>query len=403
MEGPACPARLPGIVRQHHRARGAPHCGQGAGAKRVPCRWGPRQMHGDTCFLKAWWAGVCRAGGKGLPRAGPEQGRGTGAARGTAAPSAPLGRGPAWGGGSTAPGEGCAVPAGCHSPAQGPAVRVNPGATARASQPRGERMPPCSRRPHVCVAPQAPSRRRSGLSPTQPHRAPRSRASASPHSHLIWSILLAFPFPPGKPTQPLRLFSARCPGCGPEREVGAGLGAAGPLPQAAARPRDHVAGTAAGDPEGGQLLPRLGASRGAGGRWRAGDGGDAAGSRTLPTRHGAWCGDRDPQPVPMSDVGDPWLSLQLQPLRGTPACRAGVQPMSPTSVCPESPSIPVGPGCPIPIRASSGPSRSSSCPGPPGRAEPPGRTETGRLGHRRSAGTGGPGRACVAQSLPELV
>lgn len=46
--------------------------------------------------------------------------------------------------------------------------RINPDATAMASQPRGESVPPCSRCPHACVAPQAPSCRGSGLSPPQP-------------------------------------------------------------------------------------------------------------------------------------------------------------------------------------------------------------------------------------------
>lgn len=45
----------------------------------------PRQMRGDACFLKVQWAGVCRAGGKGLPRAGLERGHSAGVAHGTSA------------------------------------------------------------------------------------------------------------------------------------------------------------------------------------------------------------------------------------------------------------------------------------------------------------------------------
>lgn len=157
----------------------------------------------------------------------------------------------------------------------------------------------------------------SGPSPPQP-------CLASPRSRLIRSTLLAFPFPPGKPTQPLRLFSAWCPGCGPEQEAGVGLGAAGPPPQAAALPRHRLGGDGSRGPQGRAAdAGRQGTGRG-----------DAAGSRSPHTRHGACCGDRDPRPLSMRDVGcSPACPSGYSPWQGALACSAGVQPMSPASVC----------------------------------------------------------------------
>ena len=378
-----------------------PAAGREPGPSGCHARRGLQQMRGDTRFLKARRAGVWRAGGKGLPTAGLERGHGAGVARGTAAPICSawpqhcVGR--RWNGEEVArfPAGGCVVLAGWHSPAPGPAMMVNPGATAVASQARGERVPWCSRCPHASVAPRAPSHQGSGPSPPQPHRAPRSRASASPRSRLIRSTLLAFPFPPGKPTQPLRLFSARCPGCGPEREAGAGLRAAGPPPQAAARPQHRVGGTAAGDPEGEQLLPRLGVSRGmlACRRW-----GRCSGKQ-VPSRS-PWGLLRGQRPPACSHEGrgmDPRLSLWLQPLAGSSGVQGRGAAHEPRFGL--SPSLPIALGCPVLFRASSDPSGSSSCP------EPPGRTEPGRLGGRRCAGAVGRRRsgACAAQSLPEPV
>lgn len=81
--------QLPGIVRQHREAQGAPCHGQGVGTKRVP------MPVGATADAES------RAGGKGMPGTGLEQGHGTVVV-----------------------------------------IPVDPGAAAMASQPRGEHMAP---------------------------------------------------------------------------------------------------------------------------------------------------------------------------------------------------------------------------------------------------------------------
>lgn len=140
---------------------------------------------GDASFLTQRRAGGgrargkgcgkgCSTAGKGLPREELEQGQGSGAAleaRGAGRPW-PCGEG------------GGRIPSGAQ---------------------RGRAEPP------VAVPPSSPCRR------------------------LIQTTLVgASRFLPGKRTQPLALFSARQPGCGPEREARAGQGGCGPPGRAAA-------------------------------------------------------------------------------------------------------------------------------------------------------------------------
>lgn len=163
-----------------------------------------------------------------------------------------------------------------------------------------------------------------------------------------------------------------------------GLGAAGPPPQAAALPRHRLGGDSSRGPQGRAAdAGRQGTGRG-----------DAAGSRSPHTRHGACCGDRDPRPLSMRDVGcSPACPSGYSPWQGALACSAGVQPMSPASVCLSVCLPPLCYGLPVPFEPT------PALPAAPPALRPPASWGGwGASGARARWDTGG---ACPAQSLPE--